>query len=218
MKRFADRTDAGRDLAAALGRYRKTADAVVLALPRGGVPVAFEVAAALKAPLDVLVVRKIGAPGQPELAIGAVAGGDIVIHNDDVIAAIGVDPDTLKRATAMARAELAEKERRYRTGRAAVPLEGKSVFLIDDGAATGATMRAAIAAARLRGAREVIVALPTAAAEAADTLRQEADGLICLQTPEPYYAVGAWYRDFGQVSDAEVARLLSEANRLPAEP
>jgi predicted phosphoribosyltransferase len=217
MTRFADRTEAGRALAAALVSREPGESPVVLALPRGGVPVAFEVAKALSAPLDVLVVRKIGAPDQPELAIGAVATGGVIIRNEEILAALGIDAQTMARATAAAQAELVAKEQRYRTGREPLAVEGRAVILVDDGAATGATMRAAVVAARQRGARKVIVALPNAATDAAATLAREADELVCLHTPEHYFAVGYWYLDFAQVSDAEVARLLSEAGR-PMKP
>lgn len=208
---FDDRIDAGRQLAAALSAYQGEPELVVLALPRGGVPVAAEVAAALRAPLDVLVVRKIGTPFQPELAMGAVASGGVTIINKDVTRVTGVTAEQIEAATQQAQAELAEKESRYGEVPKAVTLEGRTVILVDDGVATGATMRAAIAAARARQASKVVVAVPTAAVATADVLAEEADQLICLETPEPYIAVGCWYRDFGQVSDDEVAAILARA-------
>lgn len=215
MKHFIDRDDAGRRLAVALQRqhpgHRAGDDAVVLALPRGGVPVAAQVAAALGAPLGLLIVRKIGAPMQPELAMGAVASGGVVIRNEPIIRAVGLPEAAFARATALAQEELAAKEHLYGPGAAAADFAGRTVFLVDDGAATGATMRAAVAAAKARRAGRVVVALPTASEEAAAALAAEADELVCLDTPEPYFAVGYWYSDFGQVSDDEVRRLLDKA-------
>lgn len=217
MTHFIDRDDAGRRLAVALHQHRPGPragdDTVVLALPRGGVPVAAQVAAALGAPLGLLIVRKIGAPMQPELAMGAVASGGVVIRNQPIIRAIGLSEAAFARATALAEEELAAKERLYGPGAAATDVAGRTVILVDDGAATGATMRAAVAAAKARRAGRVVVALPTASEEAAAALAAEADDLVCLDTPEPYFAVGYWYRDFGQVSDDEVRRLLGAASR-----
>ena len=215
MKIFSNRTDAGHQLAEALRRYRDGQDAVVLALPRGGVPVAFEVAANLGAPLGLLIVRKIGAPGQPELAIGAVASGDVVIRNADIVRMLGMSDAAFSRVADAAKAELRAKESLYGPASAATEIAGKTVILVDDGAATGATMRAAVAAAKARGAGRVVVALPTAATDAAETLASECDDLVCLQTPEPYVAVGYWYSDFGQVGDEEVSRLLDMAASRP---
>jgi putative phosphoribosyl transferase len=210
MKTFSDRTDAGQRLATAVAHLR-TGNEAVLALPRGGVPVAFEVAACLGAPLGLLIVRKVGAPAQPELAMGAVASGGVVIRNEAILRMLGLSEAEFARAAASAQAELSAKERLYGSGAGAVEISGKTVILVDDGAATGATMRAAIAAAKARGADRVIVALPTASEEAADALSRDADSLICLQTPDPYFAVGYWYRDFSQVSDNEVRQLLERA-------
>jgi len=215
VKIFQDRNDAGRQLAAALRQYRGGKDQIVLALPRGGVPVAFEVAADLGAPLGLLIVRKIGAPAQPELAIGAVASGGVVVRNDEVIRLLGITDAALSRATESAQSELAAKERLYGVATAATEVEGRTVILVDDGAATGATMRAAVAAAKARSAGRVVVALPTASAEAAATLSREADELVCIETPEPYLAVGYWYADFDQVADDEVRRLLEQARPGP---
>jgi predicted phosphoribosyltransferase len=216
MTHFIDRDDAGRRLAVALHRHRPGPragdDTVVLALPRGGVPVAAQVAAALGAPLGLLIVRKIGAPMQPELAMGAVASGGVVIRNQPIIRAIGLSEAAFARATALAEEELAAKERLYGPG-AAADVAGRTVILVDDGAATGATMRAAVAAVKARRAGRVVVALPTASEEAAAALAAEADDLVCLDTPEPYFAVGYWYRDFSQVGDDQVRRLLGDASR-----
>ena len=208
---FDDRIDAGQQLAEALSAYQRVVNIVVLGLPRGGVPVAAEVAAALGAPLDVLVVRKIRAPFQPELAMGAVASGGVTIINEDVTRATGVRAEEITAATEQARTELEQKESRYNGARRAVSLEGRTVILVDDGVATGATMRAAISAARARQALKVVVAVPTAAVDTARILAQTADDVICLETPEPYIAVGRWYRDFSQVSDDEVAAILDRA-------
>ena len=219
MKHFIDRDDAGRRLAVALHQqhpgHRAGDDTVVLALPRGGVPVAAQVAAAIGAPLGLLIVRKIGAPSQPELAMGAVASGGVVIRNEEIIRAVGLSDAAFARATALAQDELAAKERLYGpgAGAGAGDIAGKTVILVDDGAAAGATMRAAVAAAKARNAGQVVVALPTASEEAAAALAAEADDLVCLDTPEPYFAVGYWYRDFSQVGDDEVRRLLDDASR-----
>ncbi len=214
---FTDRDDAGRRLAVALHQrqpgLRAGDGTVVLALPRGGVPVAAPVAAALGAPLGLLIVRKIGVPSQPELAMGAVASGGVVIRNEDVIRAVGLPAAAFAQAAARAEDELAAKERLYGPGTAAADVAGRTVILVDDGAATGATMRAAVTAAKARHAARVVVALPTASGEAAAALAAGADELVCLDTPEPYFAVGYWYRDFGQVSDDEVRRLLGDASR-----
>ncbi len=216
VKHFIDRDDAGRRLAVALHqRYPGLGagnEAVVLALPRGGVPVAARVAAALRTPLGLLIVRKIGAPMQPELAMGAVASGNVVIRNEPVIRAVGLPEAAFARATGLAQEELAAKERLYGPAAGAGDLAGRTVILVDDGAATGATMRAAVAAAKARHAGRVVVALPTASEEAAAALAAGADELVCLDTPEPYFAVGYWYRDFSQVGDDEVRRLLDDAS------
>jgi putative phosphoribosyl transferase len=217
MKHFIDRRDAGRQLAGALRRqhpeWRAGGGHRVLALPRGGVPVAIEVAAELGATLGLLIVRKIGVPFQPELAMGAVASGGVVIRNAAIIRSAGMGDAAFERGTALAMAELAAKERLYGPGAAAEEIAGRTVILVDDGAATGATMRAAVAAAKARQAGRVVVAVPTASEEAAAALAAEADELVCLDTPEPYFAVGYWYRDFSQVGDEEVRRLLDEASR-----
>ena len=208
---FDDRIDAGRQLAEALSAYQGGGSIVVLGLPRGGVPVAAEVAAALGAPLKVLVVRKIPTPFQPELAMGAVASGGVTIINEDVTRATGVTVEEITAATEQARTELEQKEGRYGEAPKAASLAGCTVILVDDGVATGATMRAAITAARARQASQVVVAVPTAAVDTARILAEEADDCVCLETPEPYIAVGAWYRDFSQVSDDEVAAILARA-------
>jgi putative phosphoribosyl transferase len=209
---YADRAEAGRLLAEAVRDRLGNEPAVVLGLPRGGVPVAAAVAEALQAPLDVLVVRKVGVPTQPELAMGAVAAGGVAVRNEDVL---GMLPEAAQAFEAVARQELAEVARRehaYRAGRPAPTFAGRAAVLVDDGVATGATIRAAIAAARALGAARVVVAVPVASQEALALLQQEADEVICLQAPRYFYAVGAWYDDFPQVSDAEVRGLLQSVS------
>lgn len=208
---FHDRTDAGRQLAARLGKYAGRPDVVVLALPRGGVPVAFEVASALGAPLDVLVVRKLGVPGQEELAMGAIASGGTRAMNDDVLRTLVIDAATIERVAARARAELERREHAYRGDRELVAVEGRTVILVDDGIATGATVRAAVRALRQRHPARVVIATPVAAPESIALLRPEADEIVCLATPYPMLAIGIWYRDFGQTTDEEVVRLLERS-------
>jgi putative phosphoribosyl transferase len=184
---------------------------VVLGLPRGGVPVAYEVALALHAPLDVAIVRKIRAPSQPELAIGAVGEGVGALLNTRVIESFGLDRDTVREAEATARTELAEQVRRLRGGRPPVPLDGTTAVVVDDGVATGATAREAAIMARARGAARVVVATPVGPVDLHEALDDVADAVVCLETPEPFEAVGCWYRDFRATSTAEVVRLLDLA-------
>jgi predicted phosphoribosyltransferase len=208
---YADRQEAGRALADSL-RYFAGKNVVVLALPRGGVPVGYEVARALGAPLDVFVVRKLGLPGHPELAMGAIASGDIRVLNEDVLELYPVPKAAIDAVTQTERIELARRERAYRDGRPLVPIEGRTVVLVDDGLATGSTMRAAVLAVRrLRPAR-VVVAVPVGAWETCHALREVADEVVCAFTPEPFRAVGLWYADFSQTTDDEVRQLLSRAN------
>lgn len=211
MTVFADRREAGRALAAELGRRRETSSPVVLGLPRGGVPVAAEVARALGAELDVLVVRKVGVPGQPELAAGAIASGGVQVLSGRVMAMAGLDEDTLRPVIEREQAELERREQAYRGDRAALDVSGRNVVVVDDGMATGSTMLAAVQAVRKLGAARIIVAVPTASREAAADLGREADEVVCLDTPSPYMAVGYWYRNFGQTSDEEVRELLHES-------
>lgn len=210
MAIFADRRQGGRALGARLREFASD-DTVVLALPRGGVPVAFEVATALDAQLDVLVVRKLGVPGFEELAMGAIASGGVRVLNDDVIAATGVGQAAIDDETERERHELERREAVYRDGRPQVEVAGQRVILVDDGLATGATMRAAVRAVRILGAREVIVAVPVGARDTCEQLAREADACVCVETPEPFDGVGRWYRDFRPTSDAEVRSLLAEA-------
>jgi predicted phosphoribosyltransferase len=212
--RYADRSAAGRALAAALASYAGRDDVVVLALPRGGVPVAFEVARALDAPLDVFVVRKLGAPGHPELAMGAIASGDVRVLNDHVVAWYHPSPEELQRLTEMERRELERRERAYRGERSRVPVVGRVAILVDDGLATGASMRAAVQAARSLGPSRVVVAVPVGAPDSCQAISEEADEVVCLMQPSSFDAVGLWYEDFTQTTDEEVRALLAQS--LPA--
>ena len=212
--RFADRTEAGEELARKLTAYAHRPDALVLALPRGGVPVGFAVARALQVPLDVFLVRKLGVPGQEELAMGAVASGGVRVLNREVIELLGI-PDSLIEAVASRElGEVARRERLYRDHRPAPAVRGRTVILVDDGLATGATMRAAVAALRQQQPARVVVAVPTAAPETCAELGAEADEVVCARTPQPFYAVGLWYADFRQTTDDEVRDLLARAARL----
>ena len=206
---FRDRRHAGRVLAGKLGRYRDQDDVVVLALPRGGVAVGFEVARALQAPLDVFVVRKLGFPGHEEYAMGAIASGGVQVMNPD--AGPGVSALALREALEREGTELARRERAYREGRPLVPVRGKTVIVVDDGIATGATMRAAVIAVRLLHPAHLAVAAPVGARAACHDLRALADDVVCAQTPEPFGAVGRYYADFPQAVGGEVRALLEEA-------
>ena len=208
---FRDRREAGRLLAAKLSTYAGKPDVVVLGLPRGGVPVAFEVARALGAPLDVFLVRKLGVPGHEELAMGAVASGGVLVLNDDVIARLGIAPEEIDAVAAKETAELARREQLYRSGRTSPEFGGRTVILVDDGLATGATMRAAITALRQSGPARIIVAVPTAAPDICEEFKKQADEIVCYMTPAPFLAVGRWYEDFGQTTDDEVCALLAQA-------
>ena len=213
---FADRRQAGRWLASKLERYGDDRDVIVLALPRGGVPVAFEVAQALNVPLDVFIVRKLGFPGHEEFAMGAIATGGVMVMNPD-LSGIHVDEASVEAVVARERAELARREVLYRGDRAPVKVENRIVILVDDGLATGSTMRAAAAAVKRQQPRSVVVAVPVAAPEACQALRREVDEVVCAATPTPFQAVGLWYQDFRQVTDAEVHQLLQAAWTAEAE-
>jgi len=202
---FPDREEAGRRLAAELPALDRP---IVLALPRGGVPVAAAVARALDAPLDVFVVRKLGLPMQPELAMGAVARGGVRVLNEDVLRQAGVPAAVLEEVTARERAEVEARERLYRGDRPAPALAGRDAVLVDDGLATGATMRAAVAAVRALGPRRVVVAVPVAPAETVIAFGRDGIELACVHVPDDFVSVGSWYRDFGQVTDEEVIRLI----------
>jgi predicted phosphoribosyltransferase len=205
---FRDRRDAGERLARQLDAYRGTS-ALVLGIPRGGVPVAAEVARALDADLDVIVARKLGAPMQPELAIGAVTADGGRYLNDDVIRALGIQERYVERATAEQIEEATRRERRFRAGAPVLDARGRTVILVDDGLATGATMRAAARAIRARGPAHLVIAVPVGAPDSCAAMRGEADEVVCLAQPDPFWAVGAHYADFGQTTDEEVERLLS---------
>ena len=204
---FRDRLDAGRRLGAELRAYEDSPQVIVLALPRGGVPVGFEVAAMLHAPLDVFVVRKLGLPWQPELAMGAIAAsseGAVRILDRDVIRAMQVSDEQIELVTNAERVELERRERRYRGDVPFPALKGKTVILVDDGLATGSSMRAAVAALRHEAPGRIVVAVPVAARDTCDALREIADEIICVETPEPFQAVGEWYEDFSETTDDEV--------------
>ena len=205
---FADRAAAGRALADPLRQYAGRGDVVVLALPRGGVPVAVEVAAAIGAPLDLFLVRKLGTPGHHELAMGAIASGGIRVVNADIVHRYGMTQAAIEAVAEEEQQELERRDAVYREGRAPLPLEGRAVILIDDGLATGSTMRAAVQAVRQRNPARVVVAVPVGARETCDELSALADEVVCARMPEPFYSVGQWYLDFGQTTDEDVRRLL----------
>ncbi len=217
LQLFENRSEGGRTLAERLAGYKNRKDVVVLALPRGGVPVAFEVAKALNAPLDVLLVRKLGVPGHEELAFGAIASGGIKVFNEALVNALNLPVSMIEEVIGKETEELDRRETIYRRGRGPFELDGKTVIIVDDGLATGATMRAAITAVRTLKPKRIIAAAPVASRETCEGITHKSDDLcICSETPEPFYGVGMWYRDFGQTSDDEVCRLLSEArNAIP---
>lgn len=211
-ERFLDRSEAGRELAAALAPgYGGRGDVLVLGLPRGGVPVAYEIATALDAPLDVFVVRKLGLPGHEEFGIGAIASGGVRVVDEAVLRAYGIDAETLDRITESERRELERRERLYRDDRPFPLVRDRIVILVDDGLATGSTMRAAVAALRAEGPREIVIGVPVGARETCEAMSRQVDDLVCLMTPEPFYAVGLWYEHFDQTNDAEVHDLLERA-------
>jgi predicted phosphoribosyltransferase len=218
VERFADRREAGRQLAELVAPILDGEDAVVLALPRGGVPVAYEVAVRVGAPLDVLLVRKLGVPWQPELAFGAISTGGVVVVNDDHVRALGIGEDTIRDTVERERLELERRERLYRDDHEPVDVVGKTAVIVDDGIATGATVRAALKALAERGVARRIVACPVAPAETVRGLEDEADEVVCLRTPLAFGAVGSWYDDFAPVSDADVKQILAQAASEVAEP
>jgi putative phosphoribosyl transferase len=207
---FKDRTHAGRLLAEKLLAYRDRSDVVVIALPRGGLPVGYEIAHALRLPLDVLIVRKLGVPGHEELAMGAIADG-VEILNEETIRALDIDVKTVERVALREHVELMRREKAYRGNRLPLDLQGKTVLLVDDGLATGASMRAAVAGVRRKEAARVIVAVPVGSESARAALREMVDEVICLQVPVSFYAIGQWYEDFSQTSDAQVQSALAQA-------
>jgi predicted phosphoribosyltransferase len=209
--RFRNRTEAGRLLAAKLTQYANRPDVLVLALPRGGVPVAYEVARSLGAPLDVFIVRKLGVPGYEELAMGAVATGGVRVLNEQVVAGLGIPEYVIEAVAAWEQEELTRRERLYRGDRPAPEVTGRTVILVDDGLATGATMHAAIKALRQQEPVGIVVAVPTASPETCEQMRMDVDDVICAITPEPFYSVGLWYEDFSQTMDEEVRELLARS-------
>src|SRR5688572_28517898 len=207
---FDDRKAAGRELAARLRKYAGRADVIVLALPRGGVPVAFEVAEALGAPLDLFLVRKLGTPGHRELAMGAIASGGVRVLNTDVVQWYGITPESIDAVAREEQVELQRREAAYREGRAPVPLEGRIVILVDDGLATGSSMRAAVQAVKQLKPLHVVVAVPVGAPETCEELSDIANEVVCARMPQPFSAVGQWYLNFDQTTDDEVRDLLRD--------
>jgi predicted phosphoribosyltransferase len=210
---FADRVEAGRILSEMLAAYAGREDVIVLGLPRGGLPVAFEVARALRAPLHIFLVRKLGAPGHEELAMGAIASGDVVVINDEVLEALRIPPAVVTAEVESERQELERREAIYRGGRPPPEVKGKTAILIDDGLATGSTMRAAVAALRRQEPARIVVAVPVGAASTCDEFRLIADECVCAIAPDNLRAVGLWYDDFAQTTDDEVCELLARAAR-----
>lgn len=208
---FRDRTDAGRELARRLSTYSARPELLVLAVPRGGVPVGYEIAHALGAPLDVLLVRKLGVPGYPELAMGAIAAGGLQVLNQDILTELDIPESAIEDVVAREKLELLRRERVFRSGRPPLAVRGSNIIVVDDGLATGATMRAALEMLRLQRPASLTVAVPVAAEESCDGIRKLSDTFICLATPEPFDGIGAWYHDFSQLSDADVCALLARA-------
>ncbi|MGA3268803.1 MAG: phosphoribosyltransferase [Verrucomicrobiota bacterium] len=213
---FRDRSEAGRLLAAKLGAYANRPDVLVLALPRGGVLVAYEVARALNAPLDAFLVRKLGVPGHEEFAMGAIATGGVRVLNEPVVRALGIPDYAIDAVAVKEQEELARRERLYRGDRPPPDVRGETVILVDDGLATGATMQAAVKALREQHAKRIVVAVPVAAPESCEQSKEQVDDMICALTPEPFYAVGFWYQDFSQTTDEEVRELLESAHEQVA--
>ena len=215
---FRDRTEAGKMLAKSLAKYANRPGVLVLALPRGGMPVAFEVAQALNAPLDVFVVRKLGVPGHAELAMGAIASGGVRVLNKSVVDPLGISDDVIDAVAERELRELERRERAYRNHRPPLDVRGRTVILVDDGIATGSTMRAAVQALRQLKAGRVVVASPTAALSTADEMKPEVDEFFAVMTPANFAGVGQWYEDFSQTTDEEVRELLEKASQLPTTP
>lgn len=213
MASFKDRRDAGRKLAQKLSKYAGQPDILVFALPRGGVPVAYEVALALSAPLDVCIVRKLGLPGREELAMGAVASGGVRVLNGDIIRMLSIPDEVINFVAKRELQELQRREKLYRGNRPTAEVRDRTLLLIDDGLATGASMRAAIDGLRAQHPARIVVAVPAAAPEVCEAFRPEVDEIVCMITPEPFQGVGRWYGDFSPVTDEEVRVLLEEANR-----
>ncbi|MGL4622813.1 phosphoribosyltransferase [Chroococcidiopsis sp.] len=210
--KFRNRTEAGQLLAAGLKHYSNRSDVLVLGLPRGGVPVAYEVAKALNAPLDICLVRKLGVPGHKELAMGAIASDGVRVLNYDVVSWLGISSKTIDEVAARELRELQRRDRAYRGDRPLPSVKNSTVILVDDGLATGATMRAAIAVLKQEQPQSIIVAVPVAPRSLCDELKAEVDKVVCVATPEPFYAIGLWYEDFSQTTDEEVHNLLAQAS------
>jgi predicted phosphoribosyltransferase len=211
---YRDRIDAGKQLAARLSDYANSDDVLVLGLPRGGVPVAYEVAKALQAPLDIFLVRKLGVPGHEELAMGAISAGGVRVINADVVDYLRIPARVVDAVVDAELRELERRERLYRGARAEPDVSGKTVILVDDGLATGSTMRAAVEALRQQNPARVVVAVPVSAPEICDEYRMGVDEIICAKTPEPFMGVGMWYQDFSQTSDEEVREILARSENL----
>ncbi|MEJ2560252.1 MAG: phosphoribosyltransferase [Anaerolineae bacterium] len=214
---FKDRADAGRRLAEELSGYSGRTDVIVLGLPRGGVPVAFEVAKGLKAPLDIFLVRKLGAPGQKELAMGAIAPGRVRVLNRDVVQALNISDEIIEAIAAEEQQELERRERAYRGDRPKPDVRGRTLILVDDGLATGASMRAAVIALRGQEPGGIIVAVPTAAPETCEALKDEVDEIVCVLTPQPFLGIGASYEEFSQMTDEEVRELIEQEGAVKGE-
>jgi putative phosphoribosyl transferase len=216
-RRFPDRRAAGRELARELERYAGRPDVIVLALPRGGVPVGYAIARVLNADLDVFVVRKLGVPGHEELGFGAIAPGGLRILHDEVIDSLAIDPATIEEVTEREMRELERRDRAYRGDRQGPDLAGRIVILVDDGLATGSSMRVAIEAVRSQDPQRIVVAVPVAPPETVEELRALVDEVVCLVAPEPFAAIGLWYEDFSPTTDDDVRELLAASGRVPAE-
>lgn len=211
MTLFNNRIDAGQKLAKELSDYVDRTDVVVLALPRGGVPVAFEVAKALNAPLDVFLVRKLGVPGREELAMGAIASGGVRVLNEDIVRSLNISDEVIDEVATKEQQELERRERAYRGERSKPDVRNRTIILVDDGLATGASMRAAVTALRAQNPASIIVAAPTAAPETCKSFEGEVDEIVCATTPQPFFAIGVWYEDFSQTTDEEVREFLERA-------
>lgn len=208
---FVDRTDAGKQLANALKSYSGQSDIIILALPRGGVPVAYPIAKALKSPLDVFLVRKLGVPRQEELAMGAIASNNVMILNDEIINQLGISQSQIDEVIKKEKSVLEERQNKYTGDRAPIEIENKTVILVDDGIATGSTIRAAIKAIKKLNCKKIVVAVPVAPPDTIEKIRDEVDEMICLKMPYPFFAIGGWYENFGQTSDEEVITLLQKS-------
>ncbi|AKB53521.1 MULTISPECIES: phosphoribosyltransferase [Methanosarcina] len=216
MALFEDRVDAGKKLAKELSKYANRSDVLILALPRGGVPVAFEVAKELNVKMDVFIVRKLGVPGNEELAMGAISSDNVLVLNEDIVKSFQIPERVINMVAENELKELKRRERTYRGDRPKPEISGSTVILVDDGLATGATMRAAASAIKTKNPAKIVVAVPTGAPDTCEIFKKEVDEVICMATPEPFYGVGAWYGNFSQTTDEDVCELLDKARALPA--